>query len=363
MKIQCSKENLLKGVQTVQNIITSRTILPILSNILIEAKKDKLRVVSTDLDIGIYSFIPVEVLEEGVITLPAKKFGDIVKELPDNIITIYVKKNNVVIIECENCFFKLMGLAPDEFPKLPEFKDKEILVISQNILKDMLRLTSFAVSYDETRYILNGILFVIKDNTLRLVATDGRRLALIEKELNLPKGIHKEIIVPIKTIQELNRNLTDEGDLKLIFGDNQILFEMGDTTLISRLTEGEFPNYEQVIPQESKQKLKINKERLLLAIRRASLFTTPDSQSIKIELFKNKMVVSKSAPDLGESREEIEIDHKGQELSIGFNPNYLIDVLKNVSQEEIELELVAPDKPGVIRLDNYIYIILPMQIS
>jgi len=363
MKIKIQREDLTRGIQTVQNIITTKAALPILSHILLETQQDKLRLTATDLDIGISCVIPADIQESGAITIPAKRFGDIIRELPGDSVDLSTKKNNLVIIETENCQFKIMGLAREEFPKLPEFKDKEVIKLEQNTLKQILSLTSFAVSFDETRYILNGILFKIQKNKLILVATDGKRLAIMEKELQ--QSLEKEIslIVPIKTIHELNRNLQEEGNLSLILGANQALFDLGDVVIISRLIEGEFPDYQQVIPPISDNKMMANREELLLAVRRAALLATPDYQAVKLELFKNKLVVSKSTPDIGESREEIPVEYQGKELLIGFNPNYLIDVLKNLSGEKIELELTDSEKPGVIRLNGYIYIVLPMRLS
>jgi DNA polymerase-3 subunit beta len=176
-----------------------------------------------------------------------------------------------------------------------------------------------------------------------------------EKEVN--------IIVPIKTIHELNRNLKDEGEASLVLGNNQILFDLGKVMIISRLIEGEFPDYRQVIPPASNAKMKINRAQFLLAVRRASLLSTPDYQAVKLEVFKNKLVVSKSTPDVGESREEVTVEYQGKELAIGFNPNYIIDVLKNLSEENIEFELSDSEKPGVIRINGYVYIVLPMRLS
>jgi len=363
MKIKIQREDLAQGIQTVQNIITTKAALPILSHILLETQQDKLRLTATDLDIGISCVIPADIQESGAITIPAKRFGDIIRELPSDSVDLSTKKNNLVIIETENCQFKIMGLAREEFPKLPEFKDKEVIKLEQNTLKQILSLTSFAVSFDETRYILNGILFKIQKNKLILVATDGKRLAIMEKELE--QSLEKEIrlIVPIKTIHELNRNLQEEGNLSLILGTNQVLFDLGDVVIISRLIEGEFPDYQQVIPPASENKMGADREEFLLAVRRAALLATPDYQAVKLELFKNKLVVSKSTPDIGESREEIPVEYQGKELLIGFNPNYLIDVLKNLSGEKIELELTDSEKPGVIRMNGYIYIVLPMRLS
>ncbi len=363
MKFKSDKQVLVNGIQIVQNIITTKTTLPILSNLLMETQKENLKLTATDLDVGISCVIPVDIQEAGAITLPAKRFGDIIKELPTNEVSINTKKNNLVFIETELCEFKIMGLSKEEFPKLPEFQDKEVIRLEQSDLKNMLGLTSFAVSVDETRYILNGILFQFKGNSLTLVATDGKRLAIIEKKLKQSIDKNIQIIVPIKTIHELNRNLSEEGEVSLVLGNNQILFDLGKVVIISRLIEGEFPDYQQVIPPVSDNKLIINREQFLLAIRRAALLSTPDYQAVKLEVFKNKLVISKSTPDVGESREEVPINYTGKEMIIGFNPAYLVDVLKNLPQEMIEFELTESEKPGVIRSDGYIYIVLPMRLG
>jgi len=364
MKIDVSKSVLLKGITAVQNAISIRSALPILSNILLETSKDSLSIVGTDLDIGIIATIPVNITTPGSITVPAKRFIDIIKELPDAGVSISVKKNNMAHITCENAQFKIMGIPKDEFPKLPELKDKDMIKISQVLFKSMLNMTSFAMSRDETRYILNGVYMVIKKNLLRMVATDGRRLALTEREISLEKNIEKNLIVPAKTIQELIRNLKEDGDLQISFGENQVMFNLGDTVIISRLIEGEFPQYEQVIPKETKDKVVVDREKLLLATKRISLLATQDSQAIKVDLDKNKMVVSKNSPDIGEATEEIAINYSGEPLSMGFNPNYIMDVLKNLNDQVIEFELQDPEKPGVIRTkEGYVYVVLPMQLA
>ena len=297
--------------------------------------------------------------------IPAGLFKqtDIIRELPGDSVNISTKKNNSVVIEIESCQFKIMGLPREEFPKLPEFQNKEAIKLEQGVLKEMVNLTSFAVSFDETRYILNGILFKINKNNITLVATDGKRLAIAERKIkqDIDKDIH--IIIPIKTIHELTRNLKDEAEVSLILGTNQVLFDLGQVVIISRLIEGEFPDYRQVIPAVSESKLKIIREQFLLAVKRAALLSTPDYQAVKLELFKDKLVVSKSTPDVGESREEVSVEYKGKEMAIGFNPNYLIDVLKNLQDEKIEFELSDTEKPGVIRVDGYVYIVLPMRLG
>src|SRR3989339_38076 len=319
MKFQTTKETLFNGIQIVHNIVGSKVNLPILSNMLLEAGNGKLKMVTTDLDVGISCEYPVEIVENGSITVHTKRFSDIIHELPDGNVTLSVKKNNMVTIQTENCEFKISGLPKDEFPKLPEFKDKEAIKIRQPLLKEMFIKTSFAASKDETRYVLNGILFEVENNKISLIATDGRRLAIIEKNINT--GINRQIsmIVPIKTINELNRNLKDEGDVLIVLGENQVLFDLGPVHIISRLIEGQFPSYKQVVPQEQKDKIKLN-------------------------------------------REELSSEYSGKELIVGFNPAYLIDVLKNLQEIVVNFEVTDPEKPGVLRADGYLYVVLPMRL-
>jgi len=369
MKILIQKETLQKGIQIVQNIITTKSVLPILSNILIETLKNKIKLTATDLDIGISVLLDAEIQETGSITLPAKRFNDVVRELPEGEVGIVVKKNNVVYIRLETCEFKLMGLPKDEFPKLPEFKDKEVIELEQVILKEMLQLTSFAVSHEETRYVLNGLLLELKKHThkevytLKLIATDARRLALTEKTLdNIKTKKEARIIIPLKTIQELLRNLNDDGMISVVIGTNQAYFAIDNTIIISRLIEGEFPDYTRVIPPAQEKKIKVDRQQFLLALRRANLLATPDSLVVKIELMKNKMVITKSTPEIGESREELQLDYNEKELITGFNPSYLIDVLRSMSGAFVELELTGPEKPAVIRTEDYIYLVQPMRL-
>lgn len=368
MKVKCDKETLLNGIQVVYSTTTLKSTLPILSNILLETKKDSIRLTATDLDIGIINDIGVRIEMEGAVTIPAKRFFDIIKEIPsDKEIIIAAKKNNIVNIECENLFFKLIGMPKEEFPRLPEFKDKDSIVMPQQLLKRMLTVTAFAMSYDQTRYVLNGSLFIIGPKTLKIVATDGRRLAAVEGAVQIPKEFEKtprNIVVPAKAVLELLRTLGSGSDVKIVFSENQALFNLGQTTIISRLIEGEFPKYEQVIPKELKDKLKVSRESLFLAVKRASILTSQESQAIKLELFKDRLVVSKVTPELGESREELPVEYGGPGLVIGFNPGYLMDVLKNLDKPEVAIELLSPEKPGVIRTeDGYVYVVLPMQIT
>ncbi len=364
MKARILRENFLKGIQTVSPIVPTRSTLPILSHLLIETKKDAIQITGTDLEIGITTTIPAEILEEGSIAIPAKRLSDLLKELPNEMLQLGSKKNQQASIECGKGVFKIMGLSKEEFPHLPHSVSHEAISIQQNLLQKMLSLVVFSVSKDESRYVLTGILFVSKKNTLRLVATDGRRMAMIDREVKSAPAGEQNRIVPEKTINELIRLLGGEEAVKISFKESQIVFDLGNTILISRLIDGKFPNYEQVIPAESPHRLRASREEFLLAVRRIGLWSTQESPSIRFDLAADKLTVSKQTPEVGEAHEQITVEYSGPEFSIGFNPNYLIDVLKVLPEEQIEIELPGPDRPGVMRTkEHYVYIVLPMQLS
>jgi len=364
MHFSVKKEDFLKTLQAVQNAIAQKNTLPILANLLLESSKSEVKITATDLDIGISSFVEIQPKEQGAITVPAKKLVDIIKELPGNEdVSVALKKNNMIHIDCRSIHCKIIGLPKDEFPQMPEFKTAETCVLPQKLLKEMLAETSFAVSRDETRYVLNGILMIVKKDALQIVATDGRRLAMSTRSIPGHKGAEKKAIVPTRAVHEMLKILGDEGDVKLYVSANQAYFDMGKTNLVSRLIEGEFPNFEDVIPKEKKEKAKIDRTKFLAAAKRASLFTNPDSLAIKLEFSKNRMTVSKNTPFIGEVKEETDISYGGKALSIGFNPAYVIDLLSSVRDAEVELELDDADKPAVVRKEDYVYIVLPMQLT
>ncbi|NQT95643.1 MAG: DNA polymerase III subunit beta [Candidatus Omnitrophica bacterium] len=364
MRISTKKELLLDGIQAVIGVVTSKNTLPILSNILIESDKNKVRFTATDLDIGMTTEKETDVIEDGSITAPAKRFIDIVKELPEGKVELYTKKNHMVIIESKGIIFKILGIPKDEFPTLPNIDNKKTLSLKQPDLKKMLEMTCFAMSNDETRYVLNGVCFIVAKELIKTVATDGRRLAIVSKKNETSFKEDEKVIIPTKTIQALVHALKEKGEVKITFSQNQIMFTVDELRIVSRLIEGEFPNYEQAIPKETKNKIKVSKDRLSAAIKRASLLTTPESQAIKLQVGKDSLIVSKITPEIGETQEDVEASYGGEGFLIGFNPTYLLDVLKAIGEQELAIELSGPDKPAVIRVDEeYIYIVLPMQIT
>ena len=366
MDFTISKEELVTGIQAVQNAVSQKSSLPILSNVLLEAANGKIRMTATDLDIGISYSIDAGIENEGAITVPARKFFDIIRALPDGSpVSISMKKSNYVTIKSAKAQFRIIGLPKEEFPNLPAFKDQDSVSIDQKTLKEMITLTDFAISKDDTRYVLNGTLLIVKADTIILVATDGRRLATIEKKLDKKTLIDRTVIVPIKTIQEIKRMLQDEGEIQIKFSDNQIMFAFPESVVISRLIEGEYPSYKKVIPERTGKEVKMKRVDFLDATRRASIFTEQDSMAIKFGIRKKKILIEKETAYIGKASEEIDADFSGgDDIDIGFNPRYLIDVLKNLEEDEIVFEVSDSSKPGVIRRGNeYTYVVLPMQLA
>jgi len=366
MELKVKKSAFSKAISLVGNVASQKAnTLPILGNILLETEgKDTLRIVGTDLEVGIATKIPADVEKEGSITLPARKINEIIREFPEGEVDIAVAKNNAVNIRGGKAFFKIMGLSKDDFPKLPEWNEKESVELEQSLIKESLSLTSFAISHDETRYVLNGVLILIKGKKIRFVATDGRRLAYIEKDFNNTAGKNIEVILPTKAIQEILKILDWDGTVKMLVTKNHAIFLFKDSFLSTRLIEGHFPNYEQVIPKEEKIMTSASREELLQAIRRTSLLTSPDSPAIKMDFLKGKILISSRSPNMGEAKEELMADSKGGEVAIGFNPHYLIDALKNLDIDQVSLSLTEPDKPGLLKgKEGYLYVVMPMQLN
>lgn len=366
MEIKVQKNELLKRIAFGVGIAANKpSTLPILNNILLETQKEGiLKIAATDMELGITTLLPVEIIQNGSVTVPARKFYDIIKELPEGEVNITVTKNNTVNIKIGKSFFKIMGLDKEDFPTLPEFSLDQGREIEQSLMKESLSLTSFAISHDETRYVLNGILISIHGKTIRFVATDGRRLAFYKKDLKNEGGAPLDMIVPAKSVHELLKLLEWEGTVRIICVKNKVIFAFKDTCLSSSLIEGNFPNFEQVIPKEEKTVSVVNREEFLQAVRRASLLTSPESPALKFDFIKNKILVSAKSPNMGEAKEELPAEFKGQEVTIGFNPNYFMDVLKNLGDETLSISLTDPDKPGLVKgREGYLYVIMPMQLN
>jgi DNA polymerase-3 subunit beta len=257
-----------------------------------------------------------------------------------------------------------MGLAEEEFPRFPQPDGAKTLKIEQAVLRDMLRKTAYAASTDETRYVLNGVYMSFKGDKLTVVATDGRRLALVEREIEVPKGAEADLILPTKAVAELQRLLGDKDEVNIAVGENQIVCNLGATTLVSKLIEGTYPNFRQVIPTEAKERVQLERETLLAALHRASILASEKSQSVKLSYTKNTLTITATTPEVGEAKETLSINYKGKELTIAFNPQYLMDPLRNLDADEVFMELTDELSPGVIKINApFLYVLMPMRLS
>ena len=364
MKLKCDREEILQGLQMVQSIVSSRATLPILSNVLIEAGDEELTLTTTDLEVGMRKKIKATVTKKGAITLPAKRLLAILRELPVSEMTMEATDQREIVIKYDSSYFRVLGLPKDDFPPLPDFLKHRSLKTPQQPFSDLIRKTHYAISTDESRYVLNGLHLIFSKGRILGVATDGRRLALCEIAANVPEGFDKGIIVPTKAVNELGRILSGNGDVEIFVGENQAAFSVDGCTLVARLIEGHFPNYQQVVPQKSEHKLLVDREELLAATRRVALLTSEQSNSIKVTLKKNRLITSSNTPEVGEAREELVISYAGEEFSIAFNPQYLVDALKNLDDKEITLELTDSLNPGVVRSGkSFLYVIMPIRVS
>ncbi len=364
MKFSVTKEKLLECLQQVQNVVSTRTTLPILSNVLLQASGNEVRLTTTDLDVGVRGSFEAQVEKEGATTLPARRLFTIIRELPSSEIQFDVDGKNAASIRSGQSFFKILGLPEEEFPPLPKFDESKVVTIRQKDLRDGLKKTSYAISTDETRYVLNGVLFSFKDNKLTLVATDGRRLAMLDIDLEFPRSHEADIIVPTKAVAELQRLLTDEGEVRVSLTSGQIAFDLNNTLLVSKLIEGNYPNYKQVIPAEMKERVTLERETFLNSLKRVSLLASDKSNSIKLNFAKNNIDITANTPEVGEAKESLPVAYKGREFSIAFNPEFLMAPLRNLGEDEVFLDLIDEMSPGVIKIQSpFLYVLMPMRIS
>ncbi len=369
MNFTIAKDQIIAGLQAVQNVVGSRTTLPILSNVLIKAEGNRLDLTCTDLDVTISCNVEAAVKKGGATTVPVKKLFGIVRELAGSEVEFEVDDKNHCSIRSGASFYKLNGLAADEYPPAAKFKDDKKVTLAQEKVRAMLKKTSFAISTDESRYVLNGIFFILKDHKVTMVATDGRRLALVDEEADVPDKSQGEFIVPAKAVGELNRLLQEKGDVEIRFTDNQASFTLKDdkgsgALLTTKLIEGNYPNYRQVIPNETKERIALGREEFLHALKRAELMTSEKANSVKLAFAKNQLTITANSPEVGEAKETIAINYKGKEMAIAFNPRYVIDPLSALANDEVFIELIDELSPGVLKINGpFLYVVMPMRLS
>ena len=364
MKFTVSKDQMLEGLQNVQSVVNTRTTLPVLSNVLVTASDGKVWLTTTDLEVSVRVGVEAKVEKEGGTTLPARRIASIFKEMPVNEVKVESGSDETTSIQSGSAFFKIIGIPQEDFPPLPSFEGGFTYILEQSALRDMLRQTCYAVSSDETRYILNGELLSFKSEKLTVVATDGRRLALIENEVEFPEDAERDLVVPTKTLDELVRTLGDEGSVRIQANENQVSFSYDDFLVVSKLIEGTYPNFRQVIPAQCEERVTVEREVMLAATRRMALLTSDKSNAIRVIFGRNRIEILASSPDVGEARETIPVKYEGKDIQISFNPGFLIDPLRNIPSDEVFFELTDDVSPGVIKCDfPFIYVLMPMRVS
>jgi DNA polymerase III subunit beta len=377
MTFEIDKKEFIKGLGLMQSVAGRKTTLPILSHILLEWEKYSLYLTGTDLETGIREELIAKIHQKGKASVSAKKLFEIVRELPEETIHIQKKDNQWITLQCGKSIFNLAGLDPEEFPSLPAYQEENFSTVSSRLVREMIEKTVFAASNEESRYHLNGVLVVQSKqagkDALRMVATDGHRLSLIDRENQKVRGVEeKGIIIPKKGILEIKKIIGDrdgEEEMGIYFNSTHGFFKMGKSLTVIRLIDGEFPEYEQVIPKGNDKKLVMAKERMVSSLKRVSTMASERMEGVKFSLKTNSVELSSTHQDFGDAKEEVEVVYEGPPLQVGFNARYLIEAFNVIDTEEVLMELKDEGSPGILRpssssvgISNQISIVMPMRL-
>jgi DNA polymerase-3 subunit beta len=376
MNFEIERREFLRGLGLMQSVAGRKTTLPILSHILLEWDKNSLYLTGTDLETGIREELTATIQQEGKASVSGKKLYEIVRELPDESIHIQKKENQWITLQCGKSIFNLAGLDPEEFPALPVCQEENFSTVSNRLIREMIEKTVFAASNEESRYHLNGVLFIqVKEGEkeiLRMVATDGHRLSLVDRENQPIRGIEKGLIIPKKGILEIKKIIGDrdgEEEMGIYFNATHGFFKMGRLLTVIRLIDGEFPEYEQVVPKGNDKKLVMGKEKMYSSLKRVSTMASEKMEGIKLSLKKNSVEMSSYHQDFGDAKEEAEVAYEGPPLQVGFNARYLMEALNVIDTDEVLMELKDEGSPGILRpssptlgAPHQLYIIMPMRL-
>jgi DNA polymerase-3 subunit beta len=366
MELTTSQDILVRGLQKIQSIVERKNTLPILSHFLLTAQADGVVIHATDLELGYRGSLDATVNKPGTVTLPARKTYDILRELPAGTqVTLAVENHGWARLAAGTATFKVPCLPAEEYPALPRVDEADFVSLDGETLEDMIYKTTFATSHDETRYTLSGVLLVSDADSTTMVATDGHRLAHIKRPLSLGRALR--MIVPRKALEEVNRFALDSEarEIELAPLENHLVFRKGRALLVTRLVEGQFPDYEGVIPKQFTRRVTVEHERLLRALRRVSLLSNEKTKPVRIEFERDSLTLRSNTPEMGEAVEQIPAAYDGEAMVMGFNARYLLDVLAVMTDEQVALELNDPLSPGVVRPlsdAQYFYVIMPMRV-
>lgn len=365
MKIRISKTNLLKGLLRVQNITSKVTTMPILSNILINSENGGITLFATDLQVGIFGTYECEIEKSGSVAIPCKRLYEIVKELPESDVLMELQDNYWVNIKCEKVKFKISGINPEEYPKFPDVKTESSVSVDAGLISDLIRKTVYAISTDEGRINIAGMLWSMDGENLELVATDGHRLAKVNTKVEGSSSKFR-VTVPRKGIQEIRRLVEDsEGKASFIVSKNYVLMKKDEIVVIVRLIESDFPDYERVLVNNGKFNISVNRDILKQSVKRVSLMSNEKTRAIKLKAINKTIELSSNDPEIGEANEVIECDYKGEEISIGFNSKYLLDSIEAIDGDNVKMELNEPLSPCMLKGTEdkqYMGVIMPMRV-
>ena len=371
MKLTIKKDEIQKGLQRIQGVVDKKNTMPILSNLLLTADDNGIEIVATDLEIGLRGRYAAVVQKPGAVAVSAKKMYEIVRELPEEDIQIRVDEGSWVKIASGHAHFKLVGLSREEFPALPDVAEEGMITIEGDMLRDMIRKTLYAVGENDARYVLNGLFVHLTTDkgglNMRMVGTDGHRLSLIDRVI-AAKHQDESVIIPKKAMLELRRLLEEDGEgtsLQIGLSKNHALFKRDGLVMVSKLIDGNYPNYQQVIPAQSTKKVMVSKDLFTQAVKRVSILSKEKTNNMKLQLEKGTLVLSSSNPEIGDASEELAVEYQGDSLTIGFNSRYLMDVLMAMTAPTISLELSDALSPCLIREEgdeHYRCVVMPMRV-
>ncbi|MCB1108139.1 MAG: DNA polymerase III subunit beta [Chlamydiia bacterium] len=364
MKFVMSRAELVKLMGRIQSVVSSKPAIPILSNILIEAYADQIILSATDLTVSMRTYTDAKVLQEGAITLPAKHFFSLIRELTAPQVEISADADEIVRVVAGNSNFKINGMGKAEFPTLPDFMGAPSFEINGEKFKTLLSKTAFAAAKDDSRQMLNGILMQLQGNNLGFVATDGKRLAKVRAQIEMQAPLEGQHIIPLKAVEEVIKTLDGEQTAKVLIGEDKIAIESGSTCFMTKLLSGDYPDIERVIPTNCSSNLHLHRDELISILRQVSLFTTDRSQSVRFCFSQGELKLLAASSELGEGAVSMPVDYSGEYMEIAFNPNFFLDILRHTKDETVAFGMSDPYNPGLITDKSAAqFVIMPMRIE
>jgi len=364
MKFVVSRQDLSNLIKKIQNVVPQNAPMPILSHCLIEADQDELIFTATDLTVGTRCSIKAKIQEKGSLSIPTKRFFQLVRELTENTVEISALKGEMAEIKAGSSNFRLHGLSKDDYPQLPDLQEATQFTLDTETFKEMLYSTAFAVSKEDNRYVLTGVLMRIEAGNAIFVGTDGKRLAKTETRVNLAPDFSGEYILPLKAVDEILKNIGEDESTRLYLAEDKVAVESGSTLLVTKLLSGDYPDFAQVIPQKSEISVCLHREELIALLRQISLFTNETTHSVRFTFVPGELILTANCAEIGEGKVNMPVNFTGEKLEIAFNPHYFLDILRHSKDETVNLGISDSYNPGVITdSTSSLFVIMPMRLN